>query len=183
MNTFTATNQQELDVLIEEQVFAQVLLDGAEFVLPTADKITKMTFVGFNPGTRVDLTASKDLSQKINIDDDGSDEVDQFNTTLAVICQNVYVTADKPIELSFTSQSELDEWTGVTFDSDNIEIVIWRDELDCAMDESNRSEAEVKQALVDGLNELCESTSDDLAELGKAMCDGLAEVLGDDKCR
>ncbi|OUS31292.1 hypothetical protein A9Q98_03195 [Thalassotalea sp. 42_200_T64] len=183
MNTFTATNQQELDVLVEEQVFAQVLLDGAEFVLPTSDKITKMVFIGVNPGTRVVLTSSKDLSQKINIDDDGLDEVDQFNTTLALICQNVYVTADIPIELSFTSQSELDEWTGVTFDSDNIEIVIWRDELDDAMDPTKNGEAEIKQSLADGLNELCESTSEDLAELGKTMRDGLAEVLGVDKCR
>ncbi len=183
MNKFTATNQQELDVLVEEQVFAQVLLHGAEFVLPTSDKITKMTFIGVNPGTRVVLTSSKDLSQKINIDDDGLGEVDQFNTTLALICQNVYVTANKSIELSFTSQSELDEWTGVTFDSDNIDIVIWRDELDDAMDAAKNGEAEVKQAIVDGLNELCESTSNDLAELGKAMSDDLADVLGVDKCR
>lgn len=157
MTQLTVTNQQELELAINDNVHAEVLLKGDSFTLPKSDKIHAFTFIGVKPQTTVFLSGTMSKSNKYDpkehrVTDYKPPMVNQFNTVFSAKCENLTVTAQKKIELYFQTEDELAQWKNVRFDKKVIDIVIFEDEINSS--EKKERMYEIEQ----GLNEIGELT-------------------------
>lgn len=134
MKQIIVTNQQELDIVIDESVHAEILLVGEYFTLPTSDKIHALTFVGVNPKTIVFLTGIQSKSKEYDPREHKVSGykplmVNQFDTVFSAKCKNLTITAESEIELYFQTNEDFDQWENVTFDKNKINIVIFEDKI------------------------------------------------------
>jgi hypothetical protein len=170
MKHLKVTNQQELDIAINESVHEEILLDGDYFTLPTSDKIHALTFVGENPQTIVFLTGTRNKSNKYDpkehrISDYEPQMVSQFDTVFSAKCKNLTITSEQKIELYFQTEEELQQWEDVTFDNKKIDIVIFVDEMDSAQSKDKAEDIE------EGLKEISEMTVEFLEDVQESFTD------------
>lgn len=61
---------------------------------------------------------------------ENTDEINIFNNTFSIIFQNVHITSDEFVEISFSDFENFEEWENVTFDESNIRVVLEDEETE-----------------------------------------------------
>jgi hypothetical protein len=170
MEQITVTNQKELKAAVSRGVFTQILLDGHEFILPKSSKMHDLEFVGKHSNTTVFLTGTKansvtDEMKGYAHSQSESKMANQFNTVFSATCKNLIVTSKDKLELYFQTKEEFKQWKNITFDSDKIDVVIFTEEIDKALDSGPTTLSELESDLTEITIDFLEGVKQDCTDL------------------
>lgn len=143
MKTITVNTQQELNLVLAEEAYITIILDGDEFSIPDQRLLTGFTFIGKNPDTSLTLTGSSGYSfcKKSKGDVHDINQLAPLGGIAAM--KDLYITSETPLELAFQDREEYKSWSSATIDRDKINVVFINETMDYLIDQSkDKSPAE-----------------------------------------
>lgn len=134
----TINNQDQLNFILSNEIIDsaidlykdnRILLNGHYFVIDCQNKLfqsySNIIFIGKN-NTKVKLT-NHDIEYPAEFDGDNIDDISEipvFSKTFCIRFENVYITSDVFMEISFEDEEEFKSWKNVRVDVSNIRVVL-----------------------------------------------------------